>query len=110
MTTGALFLPFVSLAAGENRYLPERAATWLAWAYLVVVGSVVVFSLFLYVLKHWTASATSYQFVLLPFVTVALSAWLTGEQLTPSLVLGGVLVLAGVWVGALMPAGRRGAG
>lgn len=34
------------------------------------------------------------------FETLALSAWLTGEQLNSGLLLGGALVLLGVWVGA----------
>ena len=42
--------------------------------------------------------------VIIPFVTVLLTAWLDNEPLTVGLVLGGLLVLAGVYVGALRPA------
>jgi len=56
--------------------------------------------LLLFVVKRWTASASSYGLVLMPFETVALSAWLTGEKLNSALLLGGALVLLGVWVGA----------
>jgi len=42
--------------------------------------------------------------VLIPFVTVVLSAWLDNEPLGAALLLGGLLVLAGVYVGALRPA------
>jgi drug/metabolite transporter (DMT)-like permease len=55
----------------------------------------------LYVLKRWTASATAYTFVLLPFVTVLASAFLGQEQITPNFLLGGVLLLLGVYIGAL---------
>jgi drug/metabolite transporter (DMT)-like permease len=41
--------------------------------------------------------------VLIPFVTVLLSAWLDQEPLGVGLLLGGLLVLAGVYVGALRP-------
>jgi drug/metabolite transporter (DMT)-like permease len=41
--------------------------------------------------------------VLIPFVTVA-SAWLDDEPVGAGLVLGGFLVLAGVYIGALRPA------
>ena len=37
-------------------------------AYLVVIGSVVVFLLYLVVLRHWAASRASYGFVIIPFV------------------------------------------
>ena len=77
--------------------------TWAAVGYLVVVGSVVVFVLYLVVLRYWAASRAAYAFVLIPFVTVVLSAWLDNEPLGPGLLLGGLLVLAGVYVGACVP-------
>jgi drug/metabolite transporter (DMT)-like permease len=104
MTTGAALLVAASVLVGEPLVLPERAATWAAIGYLVAVGSVVVFLLYLFVLGHWAASRAAYVFVLVPFVTVVLSAWLDDEPVGAGLVLGGVLVLAGVYVGALRPA------
>ena len=103
MTAGAAMLFIGSLLAGEPMVLPEAAETWAAVGYLVIVGSVVVFVLYLVVLKHWTASRTSYEFVLIPFITVVLSVWLDDEAVGAALVIGGLLVLAGVYVGALRP-------
>ena len=104
MTAGAAVLIAGSVLAGESVTVPQRAATWIALGYLVVVGSVVVFVLFLFVLRHWAASRTAYVYVLVPVVTVALSAWLDDEPVGAGLVLGGALVLAGVYLGALRPA------
>src|SRR4051795_2366274 len=104
MTAGAAVLIAGSALAGESLVVPQRAATWVALGYLVVVGSVVVFVLFLFVLRHWVASRTAYVYVLVPFITVALSAWLDDEPVGAGLVLGGLLVLTGVYVGALRPA------
>lgn len=104
MATAAAMLLAGSLALGESMTVPERTATWLAVAYLVVVGSVLVFVLYLVVLRKWTASRAAYTFVLIPIVTVAVSAWLDDEPIGTGLVLGGLLVLAGVYVGALRPA------
>ena len=104
MTTGAALLLAGSALAGEPHPLPQRATTWAAVAYLVVAGSVVVFVLYLVVLRYWAASRAAYGFVLIPFVTVLLSAWLDNEPLGAGLLLGGLLVLAGVYVGALRPA------
>jgi drug/metabolite transporter (DMT)-like permease len=103
MATGAVLLLVASLLAAEPAELPRRAATWTALAYVVVLGSVVVFLLYLVVLHRWAASRAAYLFVLIPFVTVALSAWLDDEPVGATLVLGGLLVLAGVYVGALRP-------
>ncbi len=62
-----------------------------------------VFVLYLVVLRYWSASRAAYLFVLTPVVTVLLSAWLDDEPIRMGLVVGGVLVLAGVYFGALRP-------
>lgn len=104
MATGAAFLLIASLVAGQPWKVPERTATWVAVGFLVLVGSVVVFVLYLVVLKYWEASRVAYGFVITPIVTVLLSAWLDDEPIRVGLVFGGMLILAGVYVGALRPA------
>jgi drug/metabolite transporter (DMT)-like permease len=101
MTTGAAILILLSLLVGETIEVPERLETWLALAYLVAVGSVVVFVLYVVVIRLWSASRAAFSFVVIPLVTIVLSAWLDDEPLTAALVLGGALVLAGVYLGAL---------
>lgn len=101
MTVGTLVLMFLSLVTGEIRSMPTLTSTWAAIIYLVLIGSVVVFYLYLFVINRWTASATSYQFVLYPFVTVLLAGWLADETINSALIVGGALVLVGVWIGAL---------
>jgi len=101
MTVGTVTLLVLSFVGGEERNIPTQSATWIAISYLVLFGSVVVFYLFLYVINNWTASASSYQFVLFPFVTVLVAGWLANETINPAFVIGGILVLVGVWIGAL---------
>jgi drug/metabolite transporter (DMT)-like permease len=100
-SVGAAVLLALSVALGEPRAIPAQVATWVALAYLVILGTVTVFLLFLFLVKRWRASSVSYQFVLAPFVGVALAAALAGEAVTPVFVVGAALVLAGVYVGAL---------
>jgi drug/metabolite transporter (DMT)-like permease len=104
MTAGAAVLVGGSAIAGEKLEIPQRAATWVALGYVVAVGSVVVFMLYVFILHRWTASRAAYVMVLVPFVTVVLSAWLDDEPIRAGLVFGGLLVLIGVYVGALRPA------
>lgn len=101
MATGALLLLAGALVAGDTFELPRRSETWFAIGYLVPVGSVLVFVLYLVVLRYWEASRAAYEFVLIPVFTLALSIWLDDEPLTLGLLLGGPLVLLGVYVGAL---------
>ncbi len=101
MLTGLAILAPLSLVAGETWTFPARMDTILAVIYLITIGSVGLFALFLYVLRRWTATATSYLLVISPLVTVAVAALLAGEQITLQFALGGVLVGVGVYVGAL---------
>jgi drug/metabolite transporter (DMT)-like permease len=101
MTAGAVLLVGGAVIGGDPLVLPQRPVTWVALGYVVLVGSVIVFVLYLVVLRYWTASRASYTFVLIPVVTVLLSAWLLDEPVGLELVLGGLLVLGGVYVGAL---------
>lgn len=100
-TVGAAVLLALSVIVGEPRAVPVQGATWVALAYLVSLGTVAVFLLFLFLVKRWRASSVSYQFVLAPFVAVALASLLAGEPVTPVFAVGAVLVLAGVYIGAL---------
>jgi drug/metabolite transporter (DMT)-like permease len=104
MAAGAALLTIGAVLAGEALVLPEDSRTWLAIGYLVPIGSVVVFVLYLVVLRYWAASRAAYEFVLIPVVTVVLSAWLDDEPIGFGLVLGGLLVVTGVYIGALRPA------
>ena len=81
--------------------LPTQSDTLLGMAYLIGPGSIGVFLLALYVLARWTASATSYAFLLFPLVAIVLGALLFDEPVQPSFLLGGAVVLAGVYVGAI---------
>jgi drug/metabolite transporter (DMT)-like permease len=103
MTIGTLILGSISLIANEPWVLPTQTDTWLAFGYLLVFVTIIVFLLYLYVLGRWTASGTSYGFVVTPLITIVIAASLAGEQITLSFIAGGVLVLAGVLVGALIP-------
>jgi drug/metabolite transporter (DMT)-like permease len=100
LTTGAAILGVTSIVARESWRLPTLPATWAAFAYLATFGSVVLFYLYLFVLSRWTASATSYSFLLFPIATTIVAAWLADEVVTLRFALGGAVVLAGVWLGA----------
>ena len=107
MSTGTVLLLALSLAIGEQWALPQRREVITALVYLVLLGSGALFVLILLVVRRWTASATSYMFVLFPVATLALGAWLADEPVTVHAVAGAVLVMAGVWYGALSPGARR---
>jgi drug/metabolite transporter (DMT)-like permease len=107
MATGAPILLGLSALAGEQWALPRQPEVVWSVAYLTTLGSLGLFILVLLVVRRWTASASSYMFVLFPVVTMLLGAWLADEPLTARGAFGAVVVMAGVWFGALARAARQ---
>lgn len=103
MTMGSLILFAFSILFREVPHLPNMAATFLAVIYLILFGSIVMFVLALFVISRWKASASSYQLVLMPIVTILFSSWLTHESISITFLFGGFIVLAGVYIGSIMP-------
>ncbi len=106
LSIGSSMMALFSLLAGETWVLPSGSAMWWAFGYLVIGPSVISFLLYLHVLQRWTASATAYGLVLTPLITVVLAATLADERITGVFLAGALLVLCGVWFGAMM--NRRG--
>ena len=102
MGVGALLLLMLSFFVGEMKALPSLPATWLALGWLVL-SSIVGFVLIVWLLSRWSATATSYVGVLTPLVTVAVASLLAAETPTLAFLAGSLLVLLGVYVGALAP-------
>ena len=100
MTAGAAVLIAVAALAGETLALPHEGETQLALVYLVA-ATVGLFVLVLVVIQRWTASTTSYIFVSMPLVAVVTGALLADEEITLTTLLGGAVVTAGVYVGAI---------
>jgi len=103
MLAGAAVLLPLSLLFGEQWALPQQQDTWAAMVYLVLAGSLAVFWLFVFVLGRWTASAASFEFLLILLATIPFSAVLTHEVITPIMLLGGAVILSGVYFGVLAP-------
>ena len=71
-------------------------SSWLAYAYLVLIGSVVAYSAFVWLLANAPLSlVTTYAYVN-PAVAVLLGALLLSEPLTPSVLVGGGVIIAAV--------------
>jgi drug/metabolite transporter (DMT)-like permease len=108
MLVGGVMLLALSIAAGEPHELPRTATTWIVLVYLALIGSIGLFGLFLLMLRRWTASASSYAIVVMPLVAIALGGLLRGETITSVFFVGGTLVAAGVYIGALSRSVTRG--
>lgn len=96
MLCGGAVLMAISLALGEQFSAPPQPVALAAWAYLVVFGSLVAFSAYLYLLAHASpAVATSYAFVN-PVIALALGVWIGKEALSGGEWIACAVILAGV--------------
>jgi drug/metabolite transporter (DMT)-like permease len=107
MTVGGVILGIASLVAGEKWTIPTQADTWIAFVYLVLFVTIAAFLLYMFVLRNWSASGTSYGFVLVPLVTIVVASTVAGEEITWTFLAGAALVLAGALVGALLPQRKK---
>jgi drug/metabolite transporter (DMT)-like permease len=89
----------VAMAALHGERLDVAAvplSSWLALAYLVVFGSIVAYTAFVYVIGHSRpALATSYAYVN-PVVAVGLGVLFAGETVSAPMLAGMAVILAGV--------------
>jgi drug/metabolite transporter (DMT)-like permease len=95
LTAGAILL---ALAAVRGEPLPTTIAArpTIALVYLVIFGSLVAFSAYMYLLQRTRpAVATSYAYVN-PLVAIALGVGLGGERIAPLTWLGAAVVLTSV--------------
>ena len=107
MLGGGASLVVMSALRGERIVLHDvPMSAWLALAYLVVFGSILAYSAFVYVINHSRpAVATSYAYVN-PVVAVGLGAAFAGEAVTWPLVAGMAVILAGVAL-VMVASGRK---
>jgi len=89
---GLLLVPFT----GGFLHGPLTWKAGLAVAYLAVFGSLVAFSAFIYLAKAWSPTKMSTYVYINPVVAVALGCVFLGEALNLRMVLGMVVILAGV--------------
>ena len=74
----------------------ELSPSWVAgYAYLVVIGSVAAFGIYMKILPSVGATAGAYTTVLSPVVALLLSALLEGFELRPAVYVGVMLLLLG---------------
>ncbi|MEO6015856.1 MAG: drug/metabolite exporter YedA [Polaromonas sp.] len=102
MLCGGAVLMVISLALGEEQAFaalwPATSTAALAWLYLVVFGSLIAFSAYLYLLAHAPpAVATSYAFVN-PLIAIFLGAFFAQERVTGGEWLACAVILTGVFL------------
>jgi drug/metabolite transporter (DMT)-like permease len=108
MLIGGLVLTLLGSGAGEWQRLGITLRSGAAFAYLVLVGSVVGYSAYIFTLKHLPVSTISLYSYINPIIAVVLGVALAGEPFGLRSLIASAVVLAGVAV--VRATGRWGTG
>jgi drug/metabolite transporter (DMT)-like permease len=97
LTGGLLLLP-ISVLFGEMSHVAQGFTTssLTALGYLVVAGSLMGYSAYVYLLHHVPASKVASHSYVNPLIAVILGAAIAGEQLTYPMIAAAVLILVSV--------------
>jgi drug/metabolite transporter (DMT)-like permease len=101
MVAGAVALAVIAAVRGELRGFSPGEVTgrsWAALAYLMVAGSLVAFTAYVWLLAHAPISLVSTYAYVNPAVAVALGALFVAEPVTAQVLLGGAVIVVGVAV------------
>ena len=99
MLTGAAALFIVSAATGELngfRFAAVSMRSWLGLAFLILIGSLVGFVSYGWLLQNAPISLVSTYAYVNPVVAVFLGSWLASEPLTPRILLAAVIIIGSV--------------
>ncbi|MQA84157.1 MAG: EamA family transporter [Streptosporangiales bacterium] len=99
MTIGGAATLVLGLGIGELHGAGPASfsvGSWIGLGYLVVFGSVIAFTAFVWLLANAPISLVATYAYVNPVVAVALGALILGETVTAVVLLGGTIVLAGV--------------
>ncbi len=107
MLAGGVFLALIAGALGEFRNFQPSAVSvraWLALLYLIVAGSIIAFTAYLWLIHHESPTKVGTYSYVNPVVAVLLGYFLGGESLGLRTLLGTLLVLISVVVITTTPA------
>jgi len=97
MLIGGVLLLVIGFALGERiRFEEISSASWWAWIYLVLAGSLVGYLAYIWLLGNAPISLVATYSYINPVVAVALGVALLQESITANMMFGGLIVLAGV--------------
>ncbi len=107
MLCGGVFLTITAGGMGEfHRFHPLQVsrAAWIALAYLVVFGSIIAFTAYVWLIHHESPTRVGTYAYVNPVVAVILGYFFAGEAIGPRTLLGTLLVLVSVVIITTAPA------
>jgi drug/metabolite transporter (DMT)-like permease len=96
MVIGGGVLLLAGMALGEWRGFAPTVAGWAAIGYLMVFGSIIGYSCFVYVLRHTSPTVTATYYYVNTVIAVLLGGAILHEEITPRTIIAVLAVLGSV--------------
>lgn len=98
ITAGGLGGLVLSALFDQSHTINHTSEGWFSVIYLITIGSALAFTLYMYALKHLSATVSSLYTYINPSVAIILGWALLGESLSPTEGIGMAVTIAGVWL------------
>ena len=99
MVISSILILAITGATGTGVSLTAIPAnSWLAIGYLTIIGSILTFIAFIYMIQKLPAEISSIYAYINPIVAILLGAIIFGEPLTMAIAIGGVITLCGLYL------------
>lgn len=98
ITAGGLGGFLLSALFDKSHAIHHTPESWAAVVYLALIGSAVAFTLYMFALRHLSATVSSLYTYINPVVAILLGWTLLGEQLSLWEIAGMAVTIAGVWM------------
>jgi len=99
MLFGAAWMLGVSYLAGELvsfHWSQISPASWWSWLYLVIAGSLIGYTSFVWLMKHASPTLVSTYGYVNPMVAVFLGWWMLNESIGPRILIASLTIIVGV--------------
>ena len=98
MLTGGLLLVVVGLTTGEKfaDFIDATRSSWAGWSYLTLVGSIVAYSSYVWLISNAPIGLISTYAYVNPVIAISLGAIFLHEKISISYIFGGAIVVLGV--------------
>lgn len=98
MLLSGIVMAFIGLFRNEHVDLPTEVKPWLALLYLVIAGSVLGYSLFVYALRYLPAQQVSVYAYVNPMIAILVGNLYMDEKISDTTLLAMLVIFAGVFL------------
>jgi drug/metabolite transporter (DMT)-like permease len=96
LLSAAVFMTVLALTAEGKLTIPRQPMSWLACAWMGIIGMGLAQQVWFWLIGHWSASRLSMVSYVFPVASMTLGVVFLGEHITWELIVGACLIIGGI--------------